>query len=530
MSLKTEYKFLTFLLIASACAFDTSCVAAMVALNQDVQERFNISYTKATWGLTSYTITFAGFIAFFGRLGDIIGNHYLFIASCLSFSIFSLLCATIPNFEAFAVFRAFQGISGAGIVPSSYALVPLVYEDQEEAVKFLSILSIVFASFFGVGFILGGAFAMSNEGYKGLFYLVFGVMLVIFILSFWQIIPLGKKLKDSETWNDKRQKIKALDFPGSLVFIAGSILVVVGLTEGGESWKKPVSYVCLVIGVILLGLFFTYNIFFSFFVNLAECKGFLNFHSYLKSRQILIPKGVMDISNFWGSMFTCFVNYCCFLSNFYIINQYSLFEENNSPIIAAIKLIPVVIGLIIGNVIQLSANNKVTPKMGICIGFFLMVGSSLILIQIREIESQIFWKLYLVAGLLCGIGSGIYFPYMLVITVGIAPLEFKGITSGVMQTFAQLGSELTFSVLASILGDLTGSQSNIKNRFQNASYFTLASSVLGFIIGLVFIRHPKEIQKDLENSEVKSSEIENKTSFSSTSMVSNDEINAGMKQ
>lgn len=513
MSESGRSSYITFFVIAMACAFDTSCVAAMVALNEDIQKQFSISYTKATWGLTSYAITFAGFIAFFGRLGDIAGNHYLFILSTVMFSIFSLLCATVPNFEAFAVFRAFQGIAGAGIVPSSYALLPMLFDDPEVTAKLLSVLSIVFAAFFGIGFILGGAFAMSTEGYKGLFYLVFAAMLLIFISTYWLVWPLDKKIGNDTTWEEKRKQIRSLDYPGSFLFIAGSIFIVVGLTEGGESWKKAVSYVCFIVGIVLMTIFFVYNIWFDKFIRVLQNQNLMRLHDFMSTRQILIPQKVMELHNFWPSMITCFLNYCCFLSTFYIINQYSLFEDENSSIIAAVKLIPVVVSLVISNGVPIFIPRCLNPKQGIILGFFLMFASSLILIQIKEIQTVIFWKLFFVTGLLCGLGSGLYFPFMLRLTVGEAPMEYKGITSGVMQTFGQFGSEVTFSVLASILGELSGTKEEIKNRFQNTTYFTLAVSALGLLISIFCFRQPKVICHDLEDfsSESDTEKVEEET-------------------
>ena len=104
-------------------------------------------------------------------------------------------------------------------------------------------------------------------------------------------------------------------------------------------------------------------------------------------------------------------------------------------------------------------------------------------------------------GLICGFGSGLYFPYMLRITVGEAPLEYKGITSGIMQTFGQFGSEVTFSVLASILGELTGTKADIKSRFQNTTYFSLASSASGLLISVIFLREPKSTVHEMKTQD-----------------------------
>ncbi|QGN17003.1 aminotriazole resistance protein [Kluyveromyces marxianus] len=59
-------KHFKFLCILTALALDFMSLGAMIVLVQDVEKRFNISATKASWSLTSYVITFAGFICWTG--------------------------------------------------------------------------------------------------------------------------------------------------------------------------------------------------------------------------------------------------------------------------------------------------------------------------------------------------------------------------------------------------------------------------------------------------------------------------------
>lgn len=252
-----KFRYINFFLVALACAFDTACVAASVALNKNIQSEFGITHTEASWSLTAYAITFAGFIAIFGRVADIVGNACFFLISCAMFSIFSLLCAVVPSFEAFVVFRAFQGIAGAGVVPSSFALIPMIF-DEAEAATFLSVLSIVFSACFGLGFVLGGVFAMSSSGYRGLFYLVFAIMTLVSALSYFRILPLDVPPEGQRrTWKAKWSTVAELDVIGAALLILSSILIVVGLTEGGDSWRHPQSYAVFTVGIVLFIFFFS---------------------------------------------------------------------------------------------------------------------------------------------------------------------------------------------------------------------------------------------------------------------------------
>lgn len=258
-------------LIFLGCTFDLLNVASMISLIDDLAQKYDISYTTASWSLTSYAVTFAGFIAFMGRLGDIVGNSILFTVSCFFFAILSLLCAVMPNFPAFAVFRAIQGISAAGLVPCAYALIPML-APEEEVQKYFSIVSCGFSSTIGLGLIIGGAFAATKIGYKGIFYLTFAVMFLISIVAFFFTYGV-ENLSEPPRKDQATNRVRSLDFIGSLIFVTGSILIVVGLTEGGESWNRPATYVTLVIGIILFFGFFFWNCSYARIVRGIRCCG-----------------------------------------------------------------------------------------------------------------------------------------------------------------------------------------------------------------------------------------------------------------
>ncbi|SCW03830.1 LAFE_0G19152g1_1 [Lachancea fermentati] len=522
-------------LVFLGCTFDLLNVAGIISVIEDLESMYDLKYTQASWALTSYAITFAGFIAFMGRLGDIVGNSVLFTFSCFFFTLFSLLCAVVNNFAVFAVFRALQGISAAGIVPCGYALIPILAHPNEVQ-KFFSIVSCGFSSTIGLGLIIGGAFALTNIGHKGIFYLTFAGMFIVsfaallftYKIESEQFIGQGKSLEDQTVpIIDDGPKLASLDFLGSFIFIAGSILIVVGLTKGGDSWKKPVAYVPFAIGVILFLGFFIWNCYYMKIIKVLSLFG-VERTSYFDKVEVLIPEKVLFMKNFIPIVFGFACNNACLFSCIYIIDQYSQYVEKNSPLLAGVKLVPLIVIMVGGNALCALKSVKLRPRIGVAVGFFSMFAGCIILIQIRHIQDKLYWKILFCAQILVGFGASIFYPYGLKLVVGDAPSDSKGIASGITQTFGQLGIELTFSVMVSVLGNITevlgkpNSVQTFRDGFQKCTYFTLAVATLGFILMTFFLREDHKLANDLESELVSSVELQEHEKLDSKAKNSND--------
>ncbi|MFL6752330.1 MAG: DHA2 family efflux MFS transporter permease subunit [Sphingomicrobium sp.] len=83
----------------------------------------SLSATQDTinWVLTSYIVASAIALPISGWLADKVGRKRLLLISVAGFTIASVLCATATSLTEMVVFRAFQGISGAFIVPLAQA-------------------------------------------------------------------------------------------------------------------------------------------------------------------------------------------------------------------------------------------------------------------------------------------------------------------------------------------------------------------------------------------------------------------------
>src|SRR6185369_15750605 len=76
---------------------------------------------QINWVLTSYIVASAIALPISGWLADKVGRKRLLLISVVGFTVASVLCATATSLGEMVVFRAFQGVSGAFIVPLAQA-------------------------------------------------------------------------------------------------------------------------------------------------------------------------------------------------------------------------------------------------------------------------------------------------------------------------------------------------------------------------------------------------------------------------
>ena len=83
----------------------------------------SLSATQDTinWVLTSYIVASAIALPISGWLADKVGRKRLLLISVVVFTAASVLCATATSLPEMVMFRAFQGVGGAFIVPLAQA-------------------------------------------------------------------------------------------------------------------------------------------------------------------------------------------------------------------------------------------------------------------------------------------------------------------------------------------------------------------------------------------------------------------------
>src|ERR1700685_4852618 len=78
-----------------------------------IQVELHTSQSAVTWVLTAYLLSASVMTPILGRVGDMFGKRWVFVAALVALAVGSVLAAVAPNLGVMIVARAIQGL-GAG--------------------------------------------------------------------------------------------------------------------------------------------------------------------------------------------------------------------------------------------------------------------------------------------------------------------------------------------------------------------------------------------------------------------------------
>src|SRR3954452_452446 len=146
-------------LLGVACAAQFVCVLDASIVNvalPPMQENLGLSPTGLQWVVSSYTLTFAGFLLLGGRVGDLFGRKRAFIAGLVLFAGASLAAGLAREGWQVVVARFVQGVGGSVLVPTTLSLVTTGFPDRAAKARALSLLTAASAAGGALGGVIGG--------------------------------------------------------------------------------------------------------------------------------------------------------------------------------------------------------------------------------------------------------------------------------------------------------------------------------------------------------------------------------------
>jgi len=149
-----------------------------------IQGSLSASQDQIAWVLTSYIVAAAITMPLTGWLAGRLGIKYVFLACVGGFTIASALCGAAASLEQLVLYRALQGICGAGLIPLSQAVL-LQINPPERHGQAMAV--------YGIGTIMGpisgpllGGWLTENYSWRWIFYVnvPVGILCVVGILAF----------------------------------------------------------------------------------------------------------------------------------------------------------------------------------------------------------------------------------------------------------------------------------------------------------------------------------------------------------
>ncbi|TXT09246.1 hypothetical protein VHUM_02720 [Vanrija humicola] len=446
--------------------------SAFFVLTESISRDLHVLYEQSSWVITSYSVTFAAFLLFWGRVSDLYSATTVFIGGFTGLGLLSLIISFLKDKYSFFVLRALAGIAGSALIPSSYRLITCVFEPQELTLAF-TVYGLSGAVSNMLGTIIAGVL-MINHGHGQLaawrwfFRLLTVMILPCSVTSYW-LIP---RYPGSEAGDQRVAKWRRLDLVGALTMCAAIVLIILGLTLGASyGWRKP---------GFLVPFLLSWPLFIGFFV----------WEHYLGD-QALLPSKTWRIPNFKPLIAFALGIYAWWGINFLPLTEYFITVADESAILAAARTLPqgiiaLFVTILLGAVPVLVSR----PRWTIAAGLLLGATGYVLMAQPHNYVGKDYWRWLFPAFIIGSGGNAACFSAANVAVMVSSPPEMAGVTGAVLQVSLQVGAAVAFAVQAGLLTLHPGGVSNVDNI--HASFYFQIGWLLLTLIGFLATYRPSK--------------------------------------
>ncbi|TIC14791.1 MFS general substrate transporter [Wallemia mellicola] len=315
--LPTKQVILVFLGLSAALFCSLLDQTIVSTILPSINHEFNAA-NEGSWVATSYLLTSTAFMPIHSRLSDLIGRKTVLQVCLALFFIGSLACAVSKTIEELIVFRAIAGVGGGGILNNVMVSISDIVSLRERG-KYQGILGVVVSVANSLGPLLGGVFT-ETIGWRWAFWINLpltgvAIMIVQFFLPFKRV---------GGNW---REKARRIDYAGSIIILASTILILLPLNWGGNkyAWDSAVVLALLIIGLLLIVVF----------ILVENCKKIVDLP--------ILPMHLFKNRSVSASYTCTFFSGCIFYGALYYLPQYLQVVAGYSPLKSGVILLSLIL-------------------------------------------------------------------------------------------------------------------------------------------------------------------------------------------
>ncbi|KAJ5476153.1 hypothetical protein N7475_001882 [Penicillium sp. IBT 31633x] len=408
-------------------SFFQGCIVGVTA---SIGTDLHMNSAEITWINAGASLTSGAFLLTFGKLADMFGRKMLFIIGMAGYTFALLIAGFATNAIYMDVFSGIIGLFAAAVVPPAVGALGASYEKPSKR------KNLAFACFsagnplgFVGGMIISGI-AANFYSWRASFWALSVVYFIFTILTVWTVPADGFARTPISV-----QAFKKFDLLGTALVVVGFAFFSSSLSLAGDAphgWKT--GYV--------LGLFIV-----GFFLLVA----FLYWQSIAKYP--LMPLWVWRDRNFSLLMGTCCLGFMGFSAVSFYLALYFQEVKHLSALEITVRLLPMVVGGVLVNVICGLILHRVSNKVLTGIGALSYTAAFLVLGFMKE--DAMYWEFIFPGLVLVVIGADIQFNVTNMYVMSTLPPSQQSIAGGIFNTVNKLCNNLGLGIATSVKSSVT---------------------------------------------------------------------------
>lgn len=390
-----------------------------------ISSDFN-SQSQMAWIATGYLLAYTAFQSLYGRFSDIFGIKPMYLFACVIFLVGSIGSGAASTMIVLIIFRALQGIGGAGLFSLMMIMVSTMFDDLAERARYQALGWLAFGIAGVTGPLLGGVF-VEHSTWRWCFYMniPIGVIGSLLVAKFYQI-PFERTDKNLKT------KLKRVDYTGVALIIAAVLCLLLPLNWGGTTyaWNSAVIIVLLCLCFVFIGALV--------FIELRALEPILPMTLFL-NREVALACAVNGLM---GLVFTG----CT-----YYVPLYFQVVQGVSTTNSGLRLMPCIIGAVFSTGASSILLSKIkdyrifiamgTATLTLSVGLFIMFDEGTSLAE------------QLIFVLIMGLGQGLIYQNCVLACQDCTDPEDIAVATGLVAFINSIGNALGVAICAAVINN-----------------------------------------------------------------------------
>jgi EmrB/QacA subfamily drug resistance transporter len=377
-------------------------------------------FTQYTWVSTAYIITSTVAIPITGKLTDMYGRKWFYIAGIIIFVVGSILCGISQTMTQLIFSRGFQGVGAGIMMANAFTVIGDIFPPAERG-RYQGLMTATFGVSAVVGPTIGG-YITDHLSWHWVFFvnIPFGVLIIaLFVLFFPPLRP------------DKlRHKI---DYAGITTLILGVVTLLLAISWGDVEYPWD--------SVQIISMFAFSAVMIVVFVAVES-----------RAKEPIIPLWIFRDRIVAVSIFIGFIIGFCMFGGIMFIPLFFQGVMGLSATSSGNFLTPMMLGIIVGSIVSgqmlvlAGGHYRLQGMAGLAI-----MALGLFLLSRMSVETS--YATAVTDIVIAGVGIGITMPLYTLAVQNAVPYSVLGTATSATAFFRSIGSALGLAIFGSVMNN-----------------------------------------------------------------------------